>query len=986
MSAEKLRSILDKERSSELIPFLKSLSKEEKKELGSTLKKIHKEYTEFKEFTSLLGGTTYKQKASPDQVKLLSVAAFCILPRKDYEKIDSFNYFLSYKNLQDVLSWYCPDWFNDSINSLAKREWLPWELKYDFVMNLWEKGYLQPVDELVVRLIPEIIFERDANHKHLFIPQNLEKHTITLEKHIWLIFQYETTIHFSDRYMQFGNEVKKEDFKWLRTLKYYSEKGLITRQRILKESILASSRNFNKNLSGWFIDLFLFFEPTESEIISLQPDLFIALNSQHSKIVNTILSSLKKIVDSKEFSTDNFLEYVAILLTSETKSVVSSALQLLEKVLKNDANRSEEICVAVCQAFIHADESIQNKIVKLLQKYNTGSEAVINELSKYSDSMLMSSRKALDDLLIASPSEKRLAEDTSIKDILIKYDAINEIRALDEVIFLASQAFDNNDPMHIDLLPAALVKFQEEITGEVLPKFEPALQRAYRMIMNDWPSTMGYLDHLLATFFIDVTKFWIVKYPSNGTSLSELHDTYKKKDDESRIRWNWYTTRILQLETWSMHTKDTTYVPHKSILYNAYLKIKNKELLPILSTPTHTCGFIDPLVLVERLAKHQSASALPDNFDFQIAISRIAPFHHEEAIKEAKNVISGEVLHLLNFLLTPNEKPFGPFTTSVLWFMAGVTKDSTKTYPEFRNLTYSKLPKAIFTGDVPWKSFLEKYMTSQYNYQKRKSEQVEAQHKILRLTINSSSHSNNKHEANEIGFLNRISKWVSLRKSESEKEEVQCIYEFLTLKGQFPSAEYNDIQRFIYLFPSNPNPLLALITSKALVHSTLSSESDKKALIKTLESLVPLNFKVTEITHVFIATCLLVSDKTVRSFAAELWINSVKYKTINSEQIGTIIGIHLGIGYAPIKRFTDIISDNMIQISKAHNIELEIALVQTLVKLPDAPPVGLKKLLELYSEVLSSNQSSVDSIPLKQKLTTWENSSNLKKLITSLKN
>ena len=57
--------------------------------------------------------------------------------------------------------------------------------------------------------------------------------------------------------------------------------------------------------------------------------------------------------------------------------------------------------------------------------------------------------------------------------------------------------------------PVALVDLQDQIDGPTLNKFEPALQRAYTFIMNDWPSTMGFLDHLLATFFIDVTKLFI---------------------------------------------------------------------------------------------------------------------------------------------------------------------------------------------------------------------------------------------------------------------------------------------------------------------------------------------------------------------------------------------------------------------------------------------------------------------------------------------
>ena len=431
----------------------------------------------------------------------------------------------------------------------------------------------------------------------------------------------------------------------------------------------------------------------------MQPELLNALSSQHGKAVKTALNAIKEFVEDNEFNAKGFLENAPILLSSETKSVVSTALLIFEKLLRKNKSFKEEICIAICQAFIHNDENIQNKATKLLIKYHDGSsQAVTDEISKYGDSMLMSSKKTLLEFISHNhPLPETMpptGSDTTTNDL----HPVQEISSLDELVFLASQAFDNNDPLHIDLLPSALVNLQGELTGPMLHKFEPALQRAYSFIMNGWSSTMGYLDHLLATFFIHVTKVLIDRFPNEGTSLKLIHETFKKKDDEDKAKWKWYESRILDLTTWTVASKDTTYIIHKAILLTAYQKIKAKDQMPLLSTPTHQYGYLDPVVLVRRLARYQQKNVAPENLDVQLAISRLAPFNHLAAQQEAKETLNGELLAVLQFLLNKDVTPMPPFTTPSLWFMAGVTKSPQATYKEFNSLSYSALPQSVFNG------------------------------------------------------------------------------------------------------------------------------------------------------------------------------------------------------------------------------------------------------------------------------------------------
>ena len=74
----------------------------------------------------------------------------------------------------------------------------------------------------------------------------------------------------------------------------------------------------------------------------------------------------------------------------------------------------------------------------------------------------------------------------------------------------------------------------------------------------------------------------------------------------------------------------------------------------------------------------------------------------------------------------------------------------------------------------------------------------------------------------------------------------------------------------------------------------------------------------------------------------------------------------------------------MINVSPLHNRELELLLTSLIAELPEQPVKELKKLLEIYSELLSVNNSRVTDERILQLLEIWKNTANLKKVIVSI--
>jgi len=210
------------------------------------------------------------------------------------------------------------------------------------------------------------------------------------------------------------------------------------------------------------------------------------------------------------------------------------------------------------------------------------------------------------------------------------------------------------------------------------------------------------------------------------------------------------------------------------------------------------------------------------------------------------------------------------------------------------------------------------------------------------------------------------------------------LYESLNFRTQYLSVEYNDIKRILSLIPNNPDPILADIINKCLKHSEFWEEGDKKMVIAVLQYLFETWKEPGEMAYLFLGTCMLSSDKTIINIAGEIWLRAVTMESINNIELGKVIGLHESIEFAPLKRFTDLVSQNLFRVSDLHNRQLQILIENMLPQLPDEPIKNLKKLLEIYRELVAVNKYYVESPGVKTKLKDWEGTASLRKIIEQL--
>ena len=933
---EKFKQLVEDGLEKEILPFLQATTSEEKKSLVPIIKKLSRYYLDYIQHPD----NSYKLRGTTAQVYVLKCAQFVCLNRKEYETASSL--WSVEKNLFDeILAWYCPSWFSDFINGLGSRDYLPVELNYEYILSLQKQGYLEPQPVLIARYLATWIYEYGQNGS-FYHPEKLTKYKVTLDEHIWFMFQTETTINSSNRWILVdGKQLEKG---WMHALIENCEAGNISRTRLLQEAVLASNRNFDKNLSGWFITLFETLQPGADELMALQEELLTLLSSPHSKVVNGSLKAIKSIVEKNGFAVQPFLDYIPVLLSTETKATVTLALHLMEKIAKKEKAYSEQVALLAASAFLQKDDGLQTRAAKLIQKFGKPVNPEISDAVSLSAALMLSGPR---ELLVSYMNNDMQAQEVVEQEVgemnLNNFEPLIRIEDVDELVFLTAQLFDNNQSWHADQFLDAIVRLHDTIRGEDLEKFAPAVQRALKFFFGEWRSGQGLVDNMMAGVFLDFMLLQAKKFPSGNGAILKLYASFLGKSEKNKKIWEEHGVATTFYTEPDKHTS-FLYQPWNFLFKTVLASLRTGQERMLLSTPTHLPHWIDPVVLVKRLSECDRRKLELDPMDLQIALSRCWLQEPSDALALAERELQGELKQLMLFLLEPGLKPTGPFYLEEAWMTAALLKRPQIMYHELAGLPYMEKPLVVFTGQYPWETKEEEYEFEKLEWVDGKfgTGMVKATRKVIRLDFP---------EKNEPKEETGIKKIFSLFKRAQERPDSlpPLLVEYMKIDQTFLSREDFDMRRLHGLAPGYPEPLMAAILHQCLKENQFTGETDKRAVIALLQAYYESPVRLGEMGHLFLSASLLCSDKTAATYAAEIWIRD--HGRLNNKLLGEMLGKHQRIEFAPMKRFTDLVVAKMMSVSASANAALEVLLDSMIEQLPKEPVRGQKKLLEIRTEL-----------------------------------
>lgn len=554
-----------------------------------------------------------------------------------------------------------------------------------------------------------------------------------------------------------------------------------------------------------------------------------------------------------------------------------------------------------------------------------------------------------EDATIQTPNQPHITE---APPLLREDNRIAPINSFEDFAFFLSQALDLPEPYYFDLLLGGLIKWGNQVTDESYVLIEPALQKAYKIISKwDTPKMNG-----LPCFIVVAYGNYLMKqFPGQLSKIEKIRDKVIETDIQRDKESKYYTRRLIDFDRLSL---PIYYRGFYRIASFALKMLVEKQYLPLLSTPTHAPAWIDPVSLVERLCQYQQQNEEPEDMDMQLAIQRCAPELSAEAIRLVHEKLTGEYKDLLLFLLGENKSPRGEFLRPAWWMTAGITRSPEIRFPEFASFEYNEIPEAYLSGNHIWESYMREYLAyGEYNREKGEYERYKDYAPDLR--------------------------WLTPDYTFRKKSSAPLFMEYTLTKkkdyGEGIAAE--NIPYLLAAFPNRPDN----IYGKAVIESLFSywEVSELSLVTSAISFMQQITTPFREMHYLFLATCLLGPDKTIRNYAAQIWTDRIASATIDNTCLGITLGKIEQLEIYPLKRLTDLMSDSLTTISPLHSKALLETIEAMCLHLQVKSIKNLKKLLEIYSELLAQCNLRPGT-EMTARLGEWKNEGSLKKLIKQL--
>lgn len=819
----------------EIIPFLKKLTPKDKREVAAILKKnINKEW----------GHNT---------ISVLAALA-CSNTKDEYEKMRPGFHSIPVELVDELFETYVPDWMGESYLFLDGFDYLK-------ILEWEQKGYLTLHDETWAALLSSSSRAEET----------LFTYPVTLESHIWFLFEHDCSITSVYR-----------DRSWKDVLKNLVQEKKIDRSKVLKASLAAINFNFSKEHNTWFLEFFAYLEPIHKEVLELQDELFMIFHSTQHSLFPGVLKMINPVIAEKDFKTEDFLQSAAALMTLPTKNIVNALLLVLEKIAKDNKNFHEAICLFLMPVFLNKDKTLQTKGAKIIVKYgDPQSEKIRRELTFYKTSLLSDAQTLLEKFTEEKEVVENKEENYQAAPWHISQPIVH-VESIDDFIFLASQIFNNNETYHLDLFLDAIIRFNGEFEEEHFKQLEPAFNAAFKR-----KDTVGF-QHLMATFVIN---YGLLKQKNKSKVLSEAYLGFPT------------------LENWSEKRTPFIFKAYHQLLIGIFEFLKENKQLPLLSVPEYTPCWITINTLVDKLKIYQQQGIQPIPFDLEIAMLRLEKENLKKGEQYAKEQLNEEYFALL--------KPV-------------FEQDYFKKYYE----------KEFLDGSFDWKLGYKKI------YKWNSTEEIPQS--LIAIE-------NNKELPENASFLDYL---FNSNHTIYQDDLVRTLYTAPYFSGSLAARKYNgDLSCSAYQY-------------------------DIKGNIEFLDAWMKLNLPFQAVHYLVLSAGLFHKDKTFSGIAFEALINKAVSEDFNIHELGIIIGKKINFEWAPVKRFTDGLS-GFINLTASHNQAFEKLLISILSTV-EKPVFNLKKLLELYYELLNQNRTKVNE-KITEALKEWENENNLKKIIHQIK-
>ena len=665
----------------------------------------------------------------------------------------------------------------------------------------------------------------------------------------------------------------------------------------LLESLL---NQWKKPHLDWHCRLLKWLAPTQEELLAHQQTLFAVLGTGVGSVVKTVMEYIVSIANAPQFDFEGFRVQLPLAFTVEKQpKALLQGVEILAKEFKKhpptDVSYREQLAVL----FTQPDVKLQEAVAELLTTY-FNQEGLPEVIAPYRDYL---KGKAQDLLATLSPSESSAPSDLSDRSASSENSqtacAAHTPRTPlsfkeesgERILFLIGDCIREKSAATIDVFFDALVRLQDQIPADYAEQIKPYLKQ---LVAREW--FVGTMP--LLYLFLDS---W-----SNQSPTPLVYNTDKEwKEIQKLYKEHKYTQADKLDKPRVMHIAANQAQQTFPYLFNKIArtlqKLKEKDTLPFLSTPTHEPFYIEAEVLVDKLLQYEAQGKAPDLDDLIVACNRLLFWEVSVAAKEKAQQLKGNYAPAIQYYLGLTDKIQLNEALLPLWTQITRLKHPDEEFKVFENTQAKNILSVV------------KPFYIRYGWEKR------------------------TYANGEVGeeFTYHCNHYYKYKNKKSRP----TLYNYYNAN----EGEHTSAQEAEYKLSLNPHYPDAILCAYIALWATMNEADQVRDMTLPLEAVLRYDLRVHHSGWLYIGACLLFEKRPSRDLAYEYICQAIA-RGEDLTHLKTYLANVLALDYLPIPRFIEFLDRPNPPAVKAFGKEV-IQLYLEEVKKQDKLPRNHKKLV-----------------------------------------
>ncbi len=682
--------ILEADNTKVLQSAFSSLTEKERKALSKTAQKLRKQISQNrpdKDASDRLRAYIKKRKDyhwGSQAYHNADMSLFALCPPSALKKRDLFINWSDIQVVEQILVDRKPDWLD---------QWLAWDLDQEFStvrfpsVRRWIREGICRKPEVdgyyrqFARDLKSVANRRDETPKRPLSEQLLNEPDMLED--IWRLFEIENDAFDGDSWHTSNAPEHYET--WSDALVKLSQAGHIDRARLLDATLNGQFLDIKQTQLSGMHKLHARLSPTKNERQERQSIYISLLCHKVGHVVKFALSMLGKLETEKALDGSAFLDEVQAVFFHETKGNAIAALKLVKRIVKRNPALIQSAIGTTTEALRHANLDVQTLALELIEDHEVHlDDAARMELDQLTDYVAESIKSRLQKITRGADSDAVTTETEAMADSVrsVTCDARQHPSAAQfeyqpiSPNILQHEMLPSSTPLTpiagIDELIATLSHAVETVDSpDEVERIVDGISRLCDDRPNDFDTKVAPLLHRLQAGG-GLANHEGIAGGSGGFRLA-LAD----------LVLSWLTGK-------RYHSKFARYFAVTDALEPAIKRLREitervvkHQPQPLVGAPTHSGGWIDPAIWIQRIIAGEKQRIIFDRIDFCFSFLRLTPDNREQALQQVHQ-LSDKVRPVVEFALGGEASPSHRDRNNYdLWISAARARDPYRDWREF---------------------------------------------------------------------------------------------------------------------------------------------------------------------------------------------------------------------------------------------------------------------------------------------------------------